>query len=112
MACNRNRVQVESRGAVNPIEPAPPQQLQLLPAEVLIGKIKSGACAFDTAPTALKTLKASGVPDKAIFAMIKAPVVQPGTVVPVIVPSAPEVSNVAGPGFSPERWQDLRPRHG
>jgi hypothetical protein len=66
-----------------------------LPAEVLIAKIKSSACAFDTAPISLKNLKASGVPDKVILAMIEAPVGQPRTAAPVAAPTTPEASNSA-----------------
>jgi len=66
-----------------------------LPAEVLIAKIKSSACAFDTAPASLKNLKASGVPDKVILAMIEAPVGPPRTAAPVAAPTTPEASNSA-----------------
>jgi hypothetical protein len=66
-----------------------------LPAEVLIAKIKSSACAFDTAPASLKNLKANGVPDKVILAMIEAPVGQPRTAAPVAAPTTPEASNSA-----------------
>src|SRR5882724_1786321 len=59
-----------------------------LPAEVLIAKIKSSACDFDTALTSLKNLKASGVPDKVILAMIEAPLGQPKASTPVAVPEA------------------------
>lgn len=48
-----------------------------LPTEVLIAKIKSSWCNFDTAPSALKSLKAAGVSDKVILAMVEAPVGQP-----------------------------------
>src|SRR6266404_1204985 len=66
-----------------------------LPAEVLIAKIKSSACAFDTAPASLKNLKASGVPDKVILAMIEAPVGQPRTAAPVATATTPEAANSA-----------------
>ena len=76
-----------------------------LPAEVLIAKIKSSACAFDTAPTSLKNLKASGVPDKVILAMIEAPVGQPRTAAPVAAPVAapptPEASSSAPQNSTP-----------
>jgi hypothetical protein len=71
-----------------------------LPAEVLIAKIKSSACAFDTAPTSLKNLKASGVPDKVILAMIEAPVGQPKTAAAVAASTTPEASNSAPPTTS------------
>jgi len=66
-----------------------------LPAEVLIAKIKSSACAFDTAPASLKNLKANGVPDKAILAMIEAPVGAPRTAAPAALPATPEAPNLA-----------------
>jgi hypothetical protein len=66
-----------------------------LPAEVLIAKIKSSACAFDTAPTSLKNLKASGVPDKVILAMIEAPVGQPRTAAAPVAATTPEPANSA-----------------
>lgn len=66
-----------------------------LPAEVLVAKIKSSACDFDTVPTSLKNLKASGVPDKVILAMIEAPVGQPRTAAAVPATTTPEASNSA-----------------
>lgn len=44
-----------------------------LTAEVVIAKIKSAKCNFDTSPNALKTLKAANVPDGVILAMVQAP---------------------------------------
>jgi hypothetical protein len=72
-----------------------------LPAEVLIAKIKGSACAFDTAPTSLKNLKASGVPDKVILAMIEAPVGQPRIAAPAAVPVTLEASNSAPQPYTP-----------
>jgi hypothetical protein len=40
---------------------------------VIITKIKSSACNFETTPAALEKLKAGGVPDDVILAMINAP---------------------------------------
>jgi hypothetical protein len=57
-----------------------------LPPEVLIAKIKSSACDFDTSPAALKNLKAAGVSDKVILAMIEAPVGLPRPSPPVTAP--------------------------
>jgi len=43
-----------------------------LPPEIIIAKIKSSRCRFITSPDVLKQLKASGVPDSVILAMVKA----------------------------------------
>ena len=82
-----------------------------LPAEVLIAKIKSSACAFDTAPTSLKNLKAVGVPDKVILAMIEAPVGQPRTAAAVAAPVTSDVSNSASqPSSTPSVPSDGKTR--
>jgi hypothetical protein len=44
-----------------------------LAPEVIITKIKSSACNFETTPAALEQLKAGGVPDAVIVAMLAAP---------------------------------------
>ena len=44
-----------------------------LSQEIVIAKIAASACDFDTSPAALKELKASGVPDAVILAMVQAP---------------------------------------
>ena len=41
--------------------------------DVIIAKIKSSACDFDTTPAALQQLKAEGVPDVVLMAMVMAP---------------------------------------
>jgi len=46
-----------------------------LSQEVVIAKIKSSSCRFDTSPDALKELKAAKVPDPVILAMVQAPVI-------------------------------------
>jgi hypothetical protein len=43
-----------------------------LTTEVVVAKIKSSECAFDTSPSALKELKSAGVPDSVILAMVTA----------------------------------------
>jgi hypothetical protein len=43
------------------------------PADILAAKIKATTCAFDTTPGDLKQLKAGGIPDSVILAMIEAP---------------------------------------
>jgi hypothetical protein len=42
-------------------------------ADVLVEKIKTSPCDFDTSPDSLKALKAANVPDSVILAMVKAP---------------------------------------
>ncbi len=42
-------------------------------AEIVVAKIKTATCSFDTSPTALKELKDAGVPDSVILAMVQAP---------------------------------------
>jgi hypothetical protein len=44
-----------------------------LSPDVVIAKIKTANCDFDTSPTALKALKAANVPDAIILAMVQAP---------------------------------------
>jgi len=73
-----------------------------LPTEVFIAKIKSSSSNFDTAPTALKSLKAAGVPDKVILAMVEAPAGQhrPSAPSPVSTPvaaSAPPLPSTSVP---------------
>jgi hypothetical protein len=43
-----------------------------LSPEIIVAKIKSSACNFDTSPQALKDLKAASAPDSVILAMIEA----------------------------------------
>ena len=44
-----------------------------LAPDVVVAKIKSSACDFDTSPTVLETLKKTGVPDEVVVAMVQAP---------------------------------------
>ena len=44
-----------------------------LPVDVIIAKVQRSECAFDTSPVALEKLKAAGVPETVILAMVKAP---------------------------------------
>jgi|SRR5579863_1740436 len=44
-----------------------------LSTEIVVTKIKTSACAFDTSPDALKALKTATVPDVVILAMLQAP---------------------------------------
>lgn len=47
--------------------------------EIVIAKIKSSACEFDTSPAELKELKSSNVPDAVILVMVQAPSKLPST---------------------------------
>ena len=42
-------------------------------AEIVLAKIKTASCSFDTSPAALKELKDAGIPDSVILAMVQAP---------------------------------------
>ena len=44
-----------------------------LAPDAIVSKIKSSACKFETTPAALERLKAQGVPDSVILAMLSAP---------------------------------------
>jgi hypothetical protein len=44
-----------------------------LGADVIVAKIKSSPCEFDTTPAALQKMKQAGVPNKVILAMVQAP---------------------------------------
>jgi hypothetical protein len=44
-----------------------------LSPEIVVAKIQSSTCDFDTSPTSLKNLKTWGVPDAVVLAMVKAP---------------------------------------
>jgi hypothetical protein len=47
-----------------------------LPPEILVAKIKSSQCDFDTSPQQLQQLKLNGLPDPVILAMVQAPLGQ------------------------------------
>jgi len=67
-----------------------------LAPDVIISKIKSSACKFETTPAALERLKADGVPDSVILAMLSAP---PGAAVSADTASP----HVAAPPLKPLR---------
>lgn len=48
-----------------------------IPAPVIIEKIRTSSCSFDTLPSALVELKNAGVTDEVVIAMMKAPLTQP-----------------------------------
>jgi SH3 domain-containing protein len=68
-----------SQSGVGPAELTNKDVLEMLNAElsqeVVVAKIKSSSCKFDTSPDALKALKTAKVPDAVILAMVQAPVV-------------------------------------
>jgi hypothetical protein len=47
-----------------------------LSSDILVAKIKSSVCSFDTSPAALQTLKGASLGDNVILAMVEAPVAQ------------------------------------
>jgi hypothetical protein len=65
-----------------------------LSADVIVAKIQSSPCEFDTTPAALQKLKQAGVPDKVILAMVTAP----SASAPPPAPKAPEFVEVKIPG--------------
>ena len=44
-----------------------------LSADIIVAKIQTSTCSFDTSPPALRVLKSSGVPEAVILAMVKSP---------------------------------------
>src|SRR5580698_7021164 len=64
---------------------------QRLGADVIVAKIQSSPCDFDTSPAALQKLKQAGVPDKVILAMVMAPSAS-------APPKEPEFVDVKVPG--------------
>ena len=62
-----------------------------LSSEIVIAKIKSSTCAFDTSPKTLADLKTSGVPDAVILAVVQCPTGEHET----------SVSNSAAPQKAP-----------
>jgi hypothetical protein len=67
---------------------------QRIGADVIVAKIQSSPCEFDTTPAALQKLKQAGVPDKVILAMVMAP----SASAPPPAPKAPEFVDVKVPG--------------
>ena len=66
-----------------------------LSTDVMVAKIQSSPCEFDTTPAALQKLKQAGVPDKVILAMVMAP---SAAAAPPPVVKAPEIVEVKIPG--------------
>src|SRR5262249_55535549 len=63
--------------------------------DVIVAKIKSSPCEFDTTPAALKKAKQAGVPDKVILAMVQAPLASAPP-----APKKPEFIEVKVPRFT------------
>src|SRR5580704_6161979 len=72
---------------------------QRIAADVIIAKIQSSPCEFDTSPAALQKLKQAGVPDKVIVAMVTAP--SASAPPPAAATKAPEFVDVKVPGGTP-----------
>ena len=64
-----------------------------LPSSVIIEKINTSTCAFDTFPSVLAELKYKGVPDDILMAMVKAPRGERR-----LVPASRQPSSRGGPG--------------
>jgi hypothetical protein len=67
-----------------------------LGSDVIIAKIKSSPCEFDTTPGALQKLKTAGVSDKVILAMVQAP----SASAPPPEPKHPDFIEVKVPRFT------------
>ncbi|MGA9996947.1 MAG: hypothetical protein WBP93_16130 [Pyrinomonadaceae bacterium] len=69
----------QSQGSVTPLSNR--EVLEMfkanLASEVIIAKINSSVCRFDTSPAALQQLKDAGVPDAVLVAMVTAPLSAP-----------------------------------
>jgi hypothetical protein len=66
---------------------------QRVGADVIVAKIQSSPCDFDTSPASLQKLKQAGVPDKVIMAMVMAP----SASAPPPAPKEPEFVDVQVP---------------
>jgi hypothetical protein len=67
-----------------------------LSAEIVIAKIRSAATAFDTSAAALQEMKAAGVPDAVILAMVEAPAGGPAATLTTAAPAPVEVKVADG----------------
>ena len=72
-----------------------------LTQDVVVAKIGSSNCDFDTSPETLKQLKSQSVPDAVILAMVRAPVAQPLRSAIITCISAHEVPLFSSPESSP-----------
>jgi hypothetical protein len=71
-----------------------------LSSDVMVAKIQSSPCEFETSPAALQKLKQAGVPDKVILAMVMAASSAAAAAAPVVA-KAPAVVEVKIPGNTP-----------
>ncbi len=67
-----------------------------LSSDVIVAKIQSSPCEFDTSPAALQKLKQGGISDKIILAMVQAPLASAPP-----APKVPETVQVKIPGGTP-----------
>ena len=74
-----------------------------LASEIIIAKIKSSACNFDTSPSALEELKTAGATDSVILAMIQVPRAGDASASPPVSTTAkpPELVEVKVPDGTP-----------
>jgi hypothetical protein len=78
---------------------------------VVISKIKSSRCDFDTSPAALQRLRSAGLPDQIILAMIQAPhasdepAAKPADTVDVNIPDGTAIAVVQNADISSEGLQ-------
>jgi len=63
-----------------------------LPAEVLVAKIRSSLCDFDTSPAALGALKSAGIADSIILSMVEAPIPHSAAATPA-TPDGPAIAS-------------------
>ena len=68
-----------------------------LGSDVIVAKIQSSPCEFDTSPGALAKLKQAGLSDKVILAMVQAPLAS----APPPAPKVPEVVEIKIPNGTP-----------
>jgi hypothetical protein len=73
-----------------------------LPAEVLVAKIRSSSCDFDTSPAALGALKSAGIADSIILSMVEAPVPHSVTATPATSDTPAKVSSYSVTNSTPE----------
>jgi hypothetical protein len=78
-----------------------------LSQEIVIAKIRTTACEFDTSPAALKALKAANIPDTVILAMVKA---SQGPSLPDSVQEGPPSSTPSKTPVVPKNQADEKKR--
>jgi hypothetical protein len=66
-----------------------------LTSEIVIAKINSSRCDFDTSPDALKALRNAGVPNEVILAMVKAPTAHTASQQPEVIIRTAQVTCLA-----------------